>query len=338
MASVKRVKLPFASGLTIEFTDRERALDQVREFAEKGTPYPVVVYGPEGCGKTAWLLQAVEVFRELGFSVVYFNPLRRSFLIEVGVRSVEERVREILKQFLSEHELAKLVWIVIDIARDAIRFGRRRLAVIVDDAFQFTGAYSATLFVKGLLELIEHPVEEYERIVAIAATSEGLSRREIGRHRWANTMSMWNMSRSGFEELYERIPGEKPPFEDVWRLAGGNPDALRRLYQAKWDAEVVIDRLLREREITPSFINAWRSWLEKAVEDPDALWNPGAPRELVNELIAKNLVVYNMYERRGVFWVDEPPPEKDPELGVGRYVAWQTPLHREAVRRSLKEF
>ena len=36
-------------------------------------------------------------------------------------------------------------------------------------------------------------------------------------------------------------------------------------------------------------------------------------------------------------WVDEPPPERDPELGVGRNVAWQTPLHREAVRRALRE-
>ncbi|GAB6944937.1 hypothetical protein JCM14467A_17190 [Vulcanisaeta sp. JCM 14467] len=35
-------------------------------------------------------------------------------------------------------------------------------------------------------------------------------------------------------------------------------------------------------------------------------------------------------------WIDEPPPERDPELGIGRYVAWQTPLHREAVRKALE--
>jgi hypothetical protein len=34
--------------------------------------------------------------------------------------------------------------------------------------------------IKGLLELTEHPEEEYEKIVAIAAASEGLSRAEIG--------------------------------------------------------------------------------------------------------------------------------------------------------------
>jgi hypothetical protein len=41
--------------------------------------------------------------------------------------------------------------------------------------------------------------------------------------------------------------------------------------------------------------------------------------------------------RQSPYWVDQPPPERDPELGVGRNVAWQTPIHREAVRRALRE-
>jgi hypothetical protein len=48
-------------------------------------------------------------------------------------------------------------------------------------------------------------------------------------------------------------------------------------------------------------------------------------------------MIYNMYDRDQVFWVDQPSPERDPELGIGRHVAWQTPLHREAVKRALKE-
>jgi hypothetical protein len=35
-------------------------------------------------------------------------------------------------------------------------------------------------------------------------------------------------------------------------------------------------------------------------------------------------------------WIDT-PPEVDLEIGVGKYVAWQTPVHREAVRRTLLE-
>jgi hypothetical protein len=60
------------------------------------------------------------------------------------------------------------------------------------------------------------------------------------------------------------------------------------------------------------------------------------PEELRNELIEKNLIVYGTYSRNSDLWVDEPLLEKDPELGIGRHVAWQTPLHREVVKRALK--
>jgi hypothetical protein len=81
----------------------------------------------------------------------------------------------------------------------------------------------------------------------------------------------------------------------------------------------------------------WRGWLKQAVENPDALWSPEASEELIDALEEKNLIIYNMYERDPYFWVDQPPPERDPELGIGKNAAWQTPIHREAVRRALRE-
>jgi hypothetical protein len=53
----------------------------------------------------------------------------------------------------------------------------------------------------------------------------------------------------------------------------------------------------------------------------------------------RNLIIY-IYRRGPALWVDQPPPpppERDSELGVGRSVAWQTPIHREAVRMALRE-
>jgi hypothetical protein len=47
--------------------------------------------------------------------------------------------------------------------------------------------------------------------------------------------------------------------------------------------------------------------------------------------------VYSLRDRNPELWIDEPPPEKDPEIGIGRHVAWQTPLHREAVRKALEK-
>jgi len=55
---VRRVELELVSGFRVEFADRERALGQVEEWAERGTRFPVVIFGPEGCGKSAFLRQA----------------------------------------------------------------------------------------------------------------------------------------------------------------------------------------------------------------------------------------------------------------------------------------
>jgi len=64
---------------------------------------------------------------------------------------------------------------------------------------------------------------------------------------------------------------------------------------------------------------------------------PRRPRRVDKQLVERNLILYNIYERQQIFWVDAPPPETDTELGIGRNVAWQTPIHREAVRRVLRE-
>ena len=45
--------------------------------------------------------------------------------------------------------------------------------------------------------------------------------------------------------------------------------------------------------------------------------------------------MYNMYDRDPWLWLDEPPLEKDSDLGIGKHIAWQTPLHREAVKRAI---
>ena len=336
MQILKRVKLFFAPGLEIGFVDRERALKQVFELGERGTGFPVVVFGPEGCGKTSWLLQTVEILKGLGYGVIYFNPMRKQFDADVGVDDLKKRALEIVRQVSSEYTLAKFIWSVIDFAKEALKHGRKKLAIIVDDAFRLIGAREASLIVKGMLELIEHPDTSYEKIVAIAATSEGISRWVIGRHLWAEIFPMWSMSRKGFEELYESVPGYKPPFEEIWRLSGGNPRIFSRLYQASWRIDTVIKRFIKVKKFTREFIEVWRKYLEKAVEDPDTLSDVNVPEKLRKALIRRNLIVYDMYDRDPELWVDEPPPERDQELGIGRYVAWQTPLHREAVKKSLE--
>jgi Archaeal ATPase. len=334
---MRRITVRFAD-LDIEFVDRDVALRQVEDWANKSTWYPVVIFGPEGCGKTAFLRQTVEALRELDYNVLYLHPLDRVFMAEVDEPDVKSLFLDLVRQTLADEKWGRIALAVFDLVRELLRRRKRRVAVIADDVFQAIGLNNAAAYVKGLLNMIEHPVYDYEKIVILIATSEGLSRSEIGRHRWAHLMPMWNMTREGFQQFYEKLPGPKPPFNEVWKWTGGNPNVLRELYMAGWSRDAVVAQLIREKDLTPDFIAKWRDWLERAVEDPEALWSPDIPEELKAELIRRNLIIYNMYDRDQVFWVDQPPPERDHELGIGRDVAWQTPLHREAVRRALKEY
>jgi hypothetical protein len=336
---VKKVKLSFVPGLEIEFVDRVRGIEQVLEWGEKSTWHPIVVFGPEGCGKTAWLKQATEILKEMNFDVVYINPMYKEFTAGTDINEVVSKLSEVVADATgyAPIKLADLAaYLVIQLLK---RWKKKRIAFLVDDVFQAIGLDKAEMYTKMLLNIIEYPPEPYEKIVIIAATSEGFSRWRIGRHRWAWIMPMWNMPKKGFEELYEKILGPKPSFDEIWRLTGGNPEVLKTLYINKWNIEQVTNVIIRSKRIHREFVSKWRSWLERAVEDPDALWwGENVPEELVNELIERNLIIYDLYPRDPVFWVDEPPPEKDPELGIGKYVAWQTPLHREAVKKALEEY
>ena len=335
--TVRRVRLSFADQ-QVEFVDREQALKRIEDWAGRGT-YPVqVVYGPEGCGKSAWLRQSVELLRDFGFEVIYVNPIESTFIIELGITDLRNRIMNLIREATSQIAWGRVVWSIIDIARSAIEAGTRKLAIIVDDAFQVIGLDRAAIYVKGLLGILEHPPASYERVIAIAATSEGVSRREIGRHLWASIRPMWNMPREGFRQLYEQLPGPKPEFDEIWRLTGGNPRMLAELYRVGWNQWEVINDLITGKNIkafTASLGDGERKLLTNAIDDPDVLMSrEGIP--LMNKLVELNLVLEIPEWRDPKFWIDTPPPERDLELGIGEYVAWQSPMHREAVRKVLE--
>jgi len=335
---MRKAKVVFA-GRTVEFVDRDRAIKQIEELGEKGTWRVFVVYGPEGCGKTALLRQAAEILEdELGYSVIYVNPLAEKVEeILTFTPSIRDIVKEVFGLFPEPY--SRIVDVAVSIASYVVkRLPRSRVAILMDDIFQAVGLDKAEAYVKTLLNLIEWPPAEYERIVVLVTSSEGVTRTKVGRHRWAELLTMWNMPREGFRELYNLLPELKPPLEDVWRLTGGNPKALEELYRENWSADRVTNKIILSRGVTYAFVSKWGRYLEEAIEDPDSLWRgAGEVEKLVEELVERNLIVFHLPPREEGYWVDEPPPERNPELGVGRYVAWQTPLHREAVRRALEQ-
>jgi hypothetical protein len=116
-------------------------------------------------------------------------------------------------------------------------------------------------------------------------------------------------------------------------LTGGIPNLLGELYSAKWSIEALLSRLVMEKRPAADFAARRRGWLKHAVEDPDALRGRGAPEKLVNELERRNLVMHFLPDRITQLWIDQQPPEKDLETGIGRRVARQTPLRREAAEK-----
>jgi hypothetical protein len=279
------------------------------------------------------------MLRELGYEVFYINPLDKAFNADITIPDIKRAFMEFVGRALAENALGRIAWAVLDFVHKVLSIRKAKIAVIVDDAFQAIGLQQAAIYVKGLLNLIEYPLHSYENIVILAATSEGISKREIGRHRWAELMTIWNISKNGFEELYGKIPGPKPRFEDVWRITGGNPGILRQLYRLDWDVNKAIEEIIRAKgliKLVESLSKEEREWLTEAIEDPDALFiRERLP--LMDRLVEENLIMDDVYFRQDYLWIDQPPPERDPELGISKYTAWQTPLHREAVRRVLKE-
>jgi GTPase SAR1 family protein len=335
---VKRVKLSFA-GLEVEFVDRDRAIQQVLEWSERGTWFPIVVYGPEGCGKSAWLRQAAEVLRERGYEVFYIHPLDKLVYAEVSIPSIKEAFLEFARKAIAEDALSRIAWALFDFVRDLLKARKAKVAIIADDVFQAIGLRYAAAYVKGLLNMIEYPQYSYERMVVIVATSEGVSKTEIGRHRWANIMPMWNMGKEGFEQLYKLLPDPKSGFEEVWRLTGGNPGMLAKLCQARWSVDEVIKSIITSKDLDTFILSLSaeeRKWLLEAVENPDTLLAK-EKLPLMQKLIELNLIISSITYRDLELWIDQPPPEKDLELGIGKHMAWQTPLHREAVRKALEE-
>jgi len=117
---VRRIRLRFAGGWVV-FADRGAALGRVVEWGVRGTYLVHVVYGPEGCGKTAWLRQAAALLRDMGYEVLYIDAVHRYFEAYTDARDV---VRRLAADALGRAEI-RLATLAIDLARELIK--RRRV-------------------------------------------------------------------------------------------------------------------------------------------------------------------------------------------------------------------
>ncbi len=341
MASAcKGLRLPLGPGTLVEFVDREAGVAWLEALAERGSGFPIVIYGPEGCGKTALLLCARRVLEKAGYDVVYINPLGRQGERLMASRRVVEAAGRIVERLLGV-DAVSLAEAAVELAGLLLdRLKRPRLALLLDDVFQAIGVDRVELYAKSLLNLIEHPPREYEKIVVIIASSEGVSRRRLSRHMWTLQYTLWNLPRHALELLLEQIPGGGLHADEAWRFTGGNGRVLRLLYELGWDAERTLETLIEARRLRSLLdglsreeLEALRAFAEDPVKAESLILREG---RLVEKLVESNLLIEIPASRSTPPWIDA-PPRVDKELGVARRLAWQTPAYRLAVLRLLQE-
>jgi len=108
--------------------------------------------------------------------------LGRDFIANTEIKEVVKKLTEAAAEVIGVAQV-KLASLALDIMKDFIsRWGKKRVAILIDEVFQAIGLDRAEIYVKSLLNLIEYPPASYEAIVSIVATSEGITRGKIGRH------------------------------------------------------------------------------------------------------------------------------------------------------------
>jgi energy-coupling factor transporter ATP-binding protein EcfA2 len=116
---------------------------------------PVVVFGPEGCGKTAWLKQAAEILLRERLRGRLRQPPAERVLTHTVSKEVAETLAEIaLRALGARRGRARLG--SLQRVRELLKLRKRKVAVWLDDVFQAIGLNQAASYVKGLLNMIEY--------------------------------------------------------------------------------------------------------------------------------------------------------------------------------------
>jgi len=344
----------------VRFIDRVEEIRALRGWCSSFRYVPLYLYGPEGCGKTRLLRELVKRFdelmggdsiaiyvdalegRDIGRALMTSGVLAKSVdIAKLGLRVVSDLIARNIPvgQALSQ----SLSLIVDEVARRV--YGRvlhdKYVLIVVDDVTRAVGLDKIEWYVKWVFELMNKLQEEYRprAINVIVSTSEGLSLDLISRHRHASIKLLWNLSREAFKELFTELkPPQNLDFEEVWRLLGGNPGKLVEL--ATWH-QWSLNRMIEEYRVRlfkhlsevkeRGLINELKILVDDITEAEEV--HSREMRNLIRLLEEKNLVIYK-------YWTTLTGKEfkkPNPELGIGRYYAWQTPLYREILREIVSQ-
>jgi hypothetical protein len=152
---------------------------------------------------------------------------------------------------------------------------------------------------------------------------------EKSMHEIATLIDAGDGTCSMFKSKKERgVLGENLAEGVLRNSAPGTPHRDRRSYGRAH--ELAEDPRLQRAEILEAM---WK--IAKVIKKEDL----GVVMEglsLLNKLVELNMVVDSITYRDHLLVDRRAPPQKDLELGVGEHVAWQTPLHRDAIRKAVE--
>ncbi len=323
------------------FINRVEELRALTSLAERGTYLPVLLYGPEGCGKTRLLRELLKLLDE-DVVVVYIDALERErperALIVRGAGIAADVVAELTSSLPPGGALAVRIRGLVEKIASRLLLRGKRITILVDDVVGAIGLDRVEWYVKYLQSLIEDLRAEYglESVAVVATTSEGASLERVSRHSYARPRLLWNLWRSAAITLAEELGAPSTVADEVYMVTGGNPRAIIDLALSyEWR----IDAWLRDLQLTrvAFAVEELRTrGLER--EAAELVENPDAPHDNPNTRILEAyrlLVKHNLmiYKATPLIHGDILPSNR--ELGIGEHHAWQIPAYREAVKRVL---
>ena len=347
------------SSKEVRFINRIKEINALRDYCSNQRYTPIYIYGPEGCGKTRLLKEFTKEFdKSFGRDAIaiYIDAMENRDVKKALLSSSEiNKIVNIFKVGLEASSelvnmgvpigqaLSRSISLIIDKIAEKLpekSLKGKYILIAIDDIVRAIGLNKIEWYVKWLFELMNKLKEEYEprAINFIATTSEGMSRRLVARHRHAHIKLLWNLDKKAFEELFYELNPSNVKFEDIWLLFGGNPGKLIELaYDFKWDIDtmlktyevkvreavkrIVKEGLAKELELFTEDIATAEKILDKKMN------------ALENILEEVNLILYKHW----ILLTNETFNKPQPDINIGVDYAWQVPMYRSLVMKTLKE-
>ena len=325
----------------IEFVDRKEEINTLKKWIERGSPTAEFIYGPEGCGKST-LLRYLAAISKDPYTIIYIDALEQEPAKALqGAKLPEQEVIEIASHIggPAGAAIARAIMKLLERIHAKLRFEQKHLAILVDDPIRALGLDKCEAYIKWLYELIQKTSHEFKpkTVLILATSSEGTSRRLLLRHTYVHITLMWNLPYQGAAELAHQLPKPRIDPEELWLLTGGNPRAIIDLaLRFRWNTRQWIKEIKYKLAETIKEIKHKKleTTLLETIDDPDTLWHETTSKTetLLSILEKHNLIIYKHHTtltQQGI------PP--NPELGIGKYYAWQIPAYKIALQQLLQE-